>query len=84
MFVHIYSENVVPNSLMNLFQLKYMLQMDCHTLCACICRTKYFNITLTVWCGNSFSWIIPGPGLFVRHLRVELTQECKSDTNRSL
>ena len=29
MFVHIYSENVVPNSLMNLdlFQLKYMLQM---------------------------------------------------------
>ena len=27
MFVQIYSENVVPNSLMNLFQLKYMLQM---------------------------------------------------------
>ena len=27
---------------------------------------------------------ILGPGLFVRHLRVELTQECKSDTNRSL
>ena len=27
MFVLIYSENVVPNSLMNLFQLKYMLQM---------------------------------------------------------
>ena len=27
MFVHIYSENVAPNSLMNLFQLKYMLQM---------------------------------------------------------
>ena len=31
MFVHIYrymySENVVPNSLMNLYQLKYMFQM---------------------------------------------------------
>ena len=29
-------------------------------------------------CNNSWTWV------FVRHLRVELTQECKSDTNRSL
>ena len=27
MFVHVYSENVPPNSLMNLFQVKYMLSL---------------------------------------------------------